>query len=106
VLTGRRPLRLGRHLAFWLVASLAYAQAPAEDLTGTYALDTPRGAIIVRIEVVGGQLVGTLDSPGSRRIVLSGTARGPYARGTYWCPTCQPARSSAEGATTTSTSAL
>ena len=30
---------------------------------------------------------------------------GPYARGTYWCPTCQPARSSADGATTTSTSA-
>jgi len=81
-IAGRRPLRLGTHLAVWLVASLAYAQTPAEDLTGTYALDTPRGAIVVRIEVVGGQLVGTLDSPGSRRIVLSGTARGPYARGT------------------------
>jgi hypothetical protein len=36
----------------------------------------------VRIEVAGGRLVRTLDPPGSRRIVLSGTARGPYARGT------------------------
>jgi hypothetical protein len=74
-------MRLGTHLVAWLLASLAHAQAPPEDLTGTYATDTPRGAIVVRIEVVGGQLVGTLDAPGSRRIVLSGTARGPYARG-------------------------
>jgi endonuclease-8 len=32
--------------------------------------------------------------------------QGPYARGTYWCPTCQPMRSSSDGATATSTSAL
>ena len=75
-------MSLGAHLAAWLLATLANAQAPAEDLTGTYATDTPRGAIVVRIEVASGRLVGTLDAPGSRRIVLSGTARGPYALGT------------------------
>jgi hypothetical protein len=75
-------MSLGAHLAAWLLATLANAQAPAEDLTGTYATDTPRGAIVVRIEVASGRLVGTLDAPGSRRIVLSGTARRPYALGT------------------------
>ena len=37
----------------------------------------------MRIEVASGRLVGTLQTClGSRRIVLSGTARGPYALGT------------------------
>jgi hypothetical protein len=68
-------MRLGTLLAAWLVASLAHAQAPAEDLTGTYATDTPRGAIVVRIEVVGGRLVGTLVTDDGR------TMRITYDRG-------------------------
>ena len=70
--------------AGWLLASLAHAQAPAPpgELPGAYAVETPRGRIVVRLEVVGGRITGTLDAPGSRTITLSGSALGRYARGT------------------------
>jgi hypothetical protein len=79
---GRRPIRLGTHLAAWLLASLAHAQSPPAELAGTYAMETPQGRIVVRIEVTAGRLAGTLDAPGSRPIILSGTTLGRYARGT------------------------
>lgn len=71
-------------LAGWLLASLAHAQAPAPpgELPGTYAVETPRGNIVVRLDVVGGRVTGTLDVTGSRPLTLSGTALGRYARGT------------------------
>ncbi len=37
---------------------------------------------------------------------IASRKQGPYARGTYWCPACQPARPSSEIRGTTSTSAL
>ena len=71
-------------LAAWSLSflSLAHAQGPPDDLTGTYALKTQRGLMVVRIEVAGGRLAGTLDVPGSRTIALRGDALGRYARGT------------------------
>ena len=71
-------------LAAWSLSflSIAHAQAPRDDLTGTYALKTQRGLMVVRIEVAGGRLAGTLDVPGSRTIALWGDALGRYARGT------------------------
>ena len=75
-------------LAAWSLSflSVAYAQAPAplpaDTLTGTYAVQTPRGVMVVRIEVAGGRLAGTLDVPGTSTIALRGQALGPYARGT------------------------
>jgi hypothetical protein len=62
--------------------SIAHAQAPADELPGTYAVQTPRGVMVVRIEVSGGRLAGTLDVPGTRTIALRGQALGRYARGT------------------------
>ena len=76
-------------LAAWTLSLLSSvhiptvaAQAPSDDLTGTYAVQTPRGVMVVRIEVSGGRLAGTLDVPGSNTIALRGQALGPYARGT------------------------
>jgi hypothetical protein len=73
-------------LAGWLFVSFASAQLPPDDLAGTYALQTPRGLMVVRIEVTGGRLAGTLDVPGSSTIVLRGNALGRYARGTIASP--------------------
>ena len=79
-------MRLLMLLAGWLFVSLAHAQLPPEDLTGTYALQTQRGLMVVRIEVTGGQLTGTLDVPGSSPIALRGNVLGRYARGTMSSP--------------------
>lgn len=73
-------------LAGWLFVSLAHAQLPPDDLTGTYALQTQQGLMVVRIEVTGGRLAGTLDVPGSSTIALRGNALGRYARGTISSP--------------------
>ncbi len=77
-------MRMLRLLAagFLSCLSIAHAQAPADDLTGTYAIQTPRGPMVVRIEVSGGRLAGTLDVPGTSTIALRGQALGRYARGT------------------------
>jgi hypothetical protein len=74
-------MRLLTLLAGWLLVSLASAQLPPDVLTGTYALETPRGLMVVRIEVADGRLAGTLDVPGSSTIALRGQALGRYARG-------------------------
>ena len=37
--------------------------------------------MVVRIEVTGGRLAGTLDVPGTKTIALRGNALGRYARG-------------------------
>jgi hypothetical protein len=79
-------MRLLLFFAGWLFLSFAYAQLPAGDLAGTYALLTQRGQMVVRIEVTGGQLTGTLDVPGSSTIALRGNALGRYARGTISSP--------------------
>ena len=79
-------MRLLMLLAGWFFVSLAHAQLPPDDLTGTYALQTQRGLMVVRIEVTGGQLTGTLDVPGSSTIALRGNALGRYARGTMSSP--------------------
>jgi hypothetical protein len=77
-------MRMPMLLAAWFLSflSLAHAQVPADDLTGTYAMQTERGPIVVRIAVTGGQVAGTLDAPGSKPIALMGNALGRYARGT------------------------
>ena len=79
-------MRLLMLLAGWLFVSLAHAQLPPGDLTGTYALQTQQGQMVVRIEVTGGRLAGTLDVPGSSTIALRGNALGRYARGTMISP--------------------
>jgi hypothetical protein len=61
--------------------SLVHAQLPRDDLSGTYALETQRGLMVVRIEVNGGRLAGTLDVPGTSTIALRGDALGRYGRG-------------------------
>ena len=77
-------MRMLMLLAAWSLSFLpiAHAQGPPADLTGTYAVQTPRGVMVVRIEVSGGRLAGTLDVPGANTIALQGQALGPYARGT------------------------
>lgn len=79
-------MRLLMLLAVWLFVPFAYAQLPLDDLSGTYALQTPRGLMVVRIEVTGGRLAGTLDVPGSSTIALRGDALGRYALGTISSP--------------------
>lgn len=75
-------------VAGWLLVSLGHAQgppsaqAPPDDLTGTYALQTQLGPMVVKILVTGGRLTGSLDVPGSNTIALRGDALGRYARGT------------------------
>ena len=70
-------------LAGWLLVSSAYAQAPpSAELAGTYATETPRGQIVVRIQVEADRVTGTLEAPETRTIVLVGSALGRYARGT------------------------
>ena len=82
-------MRMRLLLAAWSLSLLssahiptAAAQLPPDDLTGTYAVQTPRGVMVVRIEVIGGRLAGTLDVPGTNTIALHGQALGRYARGT------------------------
>jgi hypothetical protein len=60
----------------------ATAQLSPDTLTGTYAVQTQRGLLVVRMQVNGGRVIGTLEAPGSSPIALSGEALGPYARGT------------------------
>ena len=79
-------MRLLMLLAGWCFVSLAHAQLPVGDLAGTYTLQTQRGLMVVRIEVTGGRLAGTLDVPGSSTIALRGNALGRYARGTIGSP--------------------
>jgi hypothetical protein len=76
-------MRMLMLFAAWSVSFLspAHAQLPRDDLTGTYALETQRGLMVVRIEVSGGRLAGTLDVPGTSTIALRGDALGRYARG-------------------------
>jgi hypothetical protein len=77
-------MRMLMLLTAWSVSflSIAHAQGPPDDLTGTYAVQTPRGVMVVRIEVSGGRLAGTLDVPGTSTIALRGQTLGQYARGT------------------------
>jgi hypothetical protein len=79
-----RSLLAAWSLSFLSIAHIATvaAQGPPDDLTGTYAVQTPRGAMVVRIEVSGDRLAGTLEVPGANTITLRGQALGPYARGT------------------------
>ena len=79
-----RSLLAAWSLSFLSIAHIATvaAQGPSDDLTGTYAVQTPRGAMVVRIEVSGDRLAGTLEVPGANTITLRGQALGPYARGT------------------------
>jgi hypothetical protein len=76
-------MRMLMLFAAWSVSFLSsvHAQLPPDNLAGTYALETQRGLMVVRIEVAGGQFAGTLDVPGTSTIALRGNALGRYARG-------------------------
>ena len=67
---GRRPMFLVLFLAGWLLVTLAHVQAPATpgELPGTYTVETPRGNIVVRLDVARGRVTGTLDVTGSRTL--------------------------------------
>ena len=65
-------------LAGLWIASAAHAQ----DLAGTYAIQGQSGPIVVRIQVSGARLIGTLEAPDSNTIVLQGSVTGGHARGT------------------------
>ena len=67
-------------LAGVLLASVAHAQG----LAGTYAIQGQDGPIVVRIQVSGARLTGTLEAPGTGTITLLGKeihrAGGPHGR--------------------------
>ncbi len=66
-----------------LLAGLWFAAtAHAQGLAGTYAMQGQDGPIVVRIQVSGTRLIGTLDAPDSNTIVLLGSVTGGRARGT------------------------
>src|SRR5262245_7708852 len=69
-------------LVSWLLMSPVHAQIPTGSLEGTYALKGRDGPIVVRIELAGSQLTGTLDAPGTNTITFRGSALGRYALGT------------------------
>ena len=79
-------MRILMLIAGWLFVSLAHAQLPSGELAGTYALQTQLGLMVVKIEITGGRLAGTLDVPGSNTIALRGDALGRYARGAISSP--------------------